>query len=67
MSFIVGSFLQARLEMEGSDPSLASSFLGSSTRGERSEVIEYGYRPKLTRAVRRPVQVALPAHWSPIE
>jgi hypothetical protein len=53
--------------MEGSDPSLASSFLGSSTRGERSEVIEYGYRPKLTRAVRRPVQVALPAHWSPIE
>jgi hypothetical protein len=63
--FVVGSFIQARLGVEGSYSHLAFSLLGALTRGETPEFSQRGYRPKLTSAVRRPVQqVAMPGYYT---
>jgi hypothetical protein len=65
VTFVVRSFLQARLGVEGLYSNLAFSFLGSLTRGETPEFRQHGYRPKLTSAVRRPVQQeAIPGNYT---
>jgi hypothetical protein len=63
--FVVESFIQARLGVAPSNSCLAFSLLGALTRGETPEFSQHGYRPKLTSAVRRPVQqVAMPGHYT---